>query len=268
MPLTPFQAPAAPAPSAPRPPGLPEALLRFRRQLDEPAWCGGPAGLVLRLQAPQDGLDLQLAAGQLVLVTGLPGSGKSHLLRQLQQHALADGWRHDLQHLGPPGSGPDGLRSWRRLLHQARGADRQQAAQQALRALQAVGLGPVAQQRVWRLPPARRHLAALALALARPAPALLLDEPLAGQPPSAAAGLRLLVRHALRHSGSTLVLATRQPAAWLDLADRVLLLEGGAVTCDAPVPLPRSQQQPVLALLRQRLLLRLKQAGLDLHIQS
>ncbi|MBQ1764810.1 MAG: aliphatic sulfonate ABC transporter ATP-binding protein, partial [Aquincola sp.] len=65
-----------------------------------------------------------------------------------------------------------------------------------------------------------------------------------------------------------LVLATRQPAAWLNLADRVLLLEGGAVTCDAPVPLPRLQHNPVLALLRQRLLLRLKQAGLDLHIQS
>lgn len=132
MPLTPFQAPAAPAPPAPRPPGLPEALLRFRRQLDEPAWCGGPAGLVLRLQAQPDGLDLQLAAGQLVLVTGLPGSGKSRLLQQLCQRAQADGWRHDVQQLGPPGSGPDGLRPWRTLLQHARGADRQQAAQQAL----------------------------------------------------------------------------------------------------------------------------------------
>lgn len=268
MSLTPFQAPAAPAPPAPRPPGLPEALLRFRRQLDEPAWCGGPAGLVLRLQTQPDGLDLQLAAGQLVLVTGLPGSGKSRLLQQLCQRAQADGWRHDVQQLGPPGSGPDGLRPWRTLLQHARGADRQQAAQQALRALRAVGLGSHALQRVWRLAPAQRRLAALALALARPAPALLLDEPLSGLPPTAAPGLRLLVRHALRHSGSTLVLATRQPAAWLNLADRVLLLEGGALTWDAPVPLPRLQHNPVLALLRQRLLLRLQQAGLDLHIQS
>lgn len=260
--------PTAQPSRAPHGAGLPEALLRFRRQLDEPAWCGGPEGLELRLQAAQDGIDLRLAAGQLVLVTGHAGSGKSRLLHRLLQRAVADGWREDVQLLAAAGPRGDGLVPWRRLTDQSRGADRLRAAGQALQCLQAFGLESLAHRRAFTLPRAQRRLAALAIALARPAPALLLDEPLAGLPPAAAEAALAALRRALRRRGSTLVVATRQPAAWLALADRLLLLEDGIATFDAAVPLPRLQHNVVLPLLRRPLLLRLEQAGLPVHIQS
>lgn len=180
-------------------------------------------------------LDLQLSAGELLLVSGANGAGKSSLLRVLagQLPALHGSWRLS-------GNAP-GAVGWLRQQHQL---DRQFPIDlQSLIAAGAWGrrFGRREMQRAldqvcaeWQLEGLRRHpLAALSggelqrallarLQLQQPA-LLLLDEPEAALD---AAGAELLHRALQRWQaqGCSLLLCTHQPDRWAARAGQTLVL--------------------------------------------
>jgi energy-coupling factor transport system permease/ATP-binding protein len=79
---------------------------------------------------------------------------------------------------------------------------------------------------------------ALAGALAMRPDVLLLDEPTSMLDPDLAAEVRSAVAEIVRRSGSTLVVVEHRLDGWLDLVDRLVVLdEGGRVVADGPVHL-------------------------------
>ena len=111
----------------------------------------------------------------------------------------------------------------------SRGAARAEARETAQEWLDRFGIGDLAERRPGRLSGGQAQRVALARALAVDPLVLLLDEPFSGLDVGVAAALRIeLVRHLGEFAGVTL-LVTHDALDALTLADRVLVLDDGAV---------------------------------------
>ncbi|KAG1449226.1 hypothetical protein G6F57_016676 [Rhizopus arrhizus] len=97
---------------------------------------------------------------------------------------------------------------------------------------------------------------ALARALARRPGLLLLDEPLGGLDALTRIEAQAAIEQAWRRDGFTAVLATRDVYEAVALADRILVIDDGAVVCDERVELarPRARGSPAFAALAARVL--------------
>jgi molybdate transport system ATP-binding protein len=114
----------------------------------------------------------------------------------------------------------------------ARGASRRQSRVEAQRWLDSLEVGRLADRRPAALSGGEAQRVAIARALATAPRLLLLDEPFAALDVVAAGGLRdLLARHLRRFTGVTLMV-THDALDVRALADRVLVLEDGAVVQD------------------------------------
>jgi molybdate transport system ATP-binding protein len=114
----------------------------------------------------------------------------------------------------------------------ARGTSRRQAGSEATGWLERLGVVEQARHRPDALSGGQAQRVALARALATEPRVLLLDEPFAALDVTVAAGLRdVLAEHLRARSGVTL-LATHDALDVRALADRVVVLEGGAVAQD------------------------------------
>ena len=112
----------------------------------------------------------------------------------------------------------------------ARGVTRHEARRRAEEWLERVGVGAVGRMRPTQLSGGQAQRVALARALVTEPAVLLLDEPLAAVDISARAELRHLLRQELaRYPGARLVV-THDPLEAAALADRIVVLEDGAVT--------------------------------------
>lgn len=122
----------------------------------------------------------------------------------------------------------------------------------AAKALETVGLLPLAQSRVDRLSGGERQRVGLARALIREPALLLADEPLSAVDP---AWVHELVGHfrQLAGQGCTLIIAMHQMETALTLADRILGLADGRVVFDGPAQTfdLQSQQRVFPPILRQ-----------------
>ncbi|ORV62449.1 molybdenum ABC transporter ATP-binding protein [Mycobacterium europaeum] len=112
---------------------------------------------------------------------------------------------------------------------------RAEAKATALRWLREVDAEWLADRKVRRLSGGQAQRVAIARALAAEPDVLLLDEPLAGLDVSAAAAIRAVLRRVVRRTGCAVVLVTHDLLDVFTLADRVLVLEGGAVAEIGPV---------------------------------
>ncbi len=212
------------------------------------------------------GVELDVAAGERVLLLGPSGSGKSTLLAGLAGLLAPDG----------PGSGAaqgTGQEEGRLLLDgvsartareaaidagagaartglllqnpsaqtvlarcgddvafglENHGLPREQIWPRVAEALQGIGFPYPLSHPTSRLSGGERQRLALAGVLALRPGLLLLDEPASMLDPDGAAQLRALVTDVLTTTGATCILVEHRVATWFDLVDRVVVLEPGA----------------------------------------
>ena len=194
------------------------------------------------------GLDLDVAAGQFVAIIGRSGCGKSTLLRLIVGLDAPDAGAVDFE--GGAGMVPRVMFQEPRLLPWADvianvevglGARRREAdaRRRALDALAAVGLADRAGDWPGNLSGGQKQRVALARALVSRPRFLALDEPLGALDALTRIEMQSLLESAWRREGFTALLVTHDVAEAVTLADRILLLEDGAVALDLDVALPR-----------------------------
>jgi len=213
--------------------------------------------------------ELRIAAGEFVAIVGRSGCGKSTLLRVLA--GLEDASSGTL-HID--GRTPHGLRADTRIMFQdarllpwkrvtdnvALGlppSERHRAAQ----VLEQVGLADRGGDWPAKLSGGQRQRVALARALVHRPRLLLLDEPLGALDALTRVEMHSLIDALWQREGFTALLVTHDVQEAVALADRVVLIEDGAVALDVPVPLarPRARGDAAFAALENRILSRVLQ---------
>ena len=217
-------------------------------------------------------LDLQVPAGQFVAVVGRSGCGKSTFLRLLAALDRPDGG----QVVFGGDSGDTGaaavrvmfqeprLLPWSRVLSNVEvglGARRGTAdgRARALAALREVGLQDRARDWPAVLSGGQKSRVALARALVSRPRVLAFDEPLGALDALTRISMQRLLERVWRHQGFTAILVTHDVAEAVTLADRVLMIEDGAIALDVAVDLPRPRERgsPEVAALEGAILRRL-----------
>ncbi len=220
-------------------------------------------------------LDLHVPAGQFLAIVGRSGCGKSTLLRilaGLDRPSAGEYWFGDE-------AAVKGSRAEARIMFQeprllpwasvvdnvevglgvAAGAPKSR--RRALEALTAVGLDDRAGDWPSVLSGGQKQRVALARALVSGPRFLALDEPLGALDALTRIVMQALIERVWREQKFTAVLVTHDVAEALALADRVVMIEDGAIALDMPVSLPRPRRRGSvdLAVLEERILAQLLQ---------
>ncbi|MGQ4389633.1 ABC transporter ATP-binding protein [Streptomyces sp. SAS_270] len=202
-----------------------------------------------------DGVDLDIAPGEILTVVGPSGCGKSTLLRTLA--GLLPPLAGEISQDGHPLTGPtaeralifqeDALLPWRTLRANVelplaiRGLSRAERRTQADAWLARVGLAEQARQLPHRVSGGQRQRAQLARALAARPHAVLMDEPFGALDAQTRAGMQDLLVEVLHGTGATVVFVTHDMEEALFLGDRVALLGSGRLVAVREVPRPRDR---------------------------
>ncbi|GAB3864563.1 ABC transporter ATP-binding protein [Micromonospora andamanensis] len=207
-----------------------------------------------------DGIDLTIGSGEVVALLGGSGSGKTTLLRilaGLDQHATGD-WqvRGNLAVVFQEHR----LLPWKRVADNvALGVPGPDVQRRTAAALTEVGLA--GRERAWpaELSGGQSQRVAVARALVREPDLLLLDEPFGALDALTRLRMQALFGRLRAEHGFAALLVTHDVEEALLLADRTLVLAGGRVVDDTPVPLthPRAPDDPGFGTLRRHLLDRL-----------
>ena len=241
------------------------------RRAEAPAGRGAAAqfhGVARRFGAVTvlERLDLDIPAGQFLAVVGRSGCGKSTLLRLLasldepSQGVVASAGAQATRIMFQEPR----LLPWRRVLDnvevglpgEVKGAER---AERARAALADVGLAHRAGDWPATLSGGQKQRVALARALVSRPKLLLLDEPLGALDALTRLDMQRLIERIWREHGFTAVLVTHDVAEAVALADRIVVIERGAVALDvaADLPRPRAREDAQAAALEARVLDRL-----------
>ena len=198
-----------------------------------------------------DGVDLSVAAGEFVAITGASGSGKSTLLHLLGALDLPDAGEVTLEGRAYRSRDTRELASVRnrrigfvfQFHHLLRdftarenvmmpwliaGESERSAGARADRLLERVGLAPRATSRVTLLSGGEQQRVALARALVTEPAILLADEPTGNLDPHTAASMHDLLCGLARASGTAVVAVTHNRTL-AQRADRILALEDGVL---------------------------------------
>jgi sulfonate transport system ATP-binding protein len=199
------------------------------------------------------GVDLDIPAGQFVAIVGRSGCGKSTLLRILAGLDAPDAGSLDLNR----GAVRDVARlmfqeprllPWARVLSNVEvglGVERNSpdARARALATLAAVGLRERAADWPGILSGGQKQRVALARALVSRPRLLALDEPLGALDALTRIEMQALLERVWQRQGFTAVLVTHDVGEALALADRVVLIEEGAIALDQQIDLPRPRRR-------------------------
>jgi sulfonate transport system ATP-binding protein len=206
-----------------------------------------------------DGVNLEIRSGEFVALLGRSGSGKSTLLRAL---AGLDGMERGTgaARLGPLGSGEviaparrsvvfqdARLLPWARLLENViLGLPDAGARARGQVALEEVGLG--GRERAWpmELSGGEQQRAALARSLVREPELMLLDEPFGALDALTRLRMHELLKELCARHEPAVLLVTHDVDEAIELADRVLVLDGGKIELDERVELggDRTRRSP------------------------
>ncbi len=205
-----------------------------------------------------DGVDLDVAVGESVVVIGGSGTGKSVMLKCILGLIEPDAGsiRIDgVETVGVRGSDRealmrkfgmlfqgsalfDSLPVWENVafgLIQGRGLRRSAAKEIALQKLAAVGLGPdVGELRPAELSGGMQKRVALARAIAAEPEIIFFDEPTTGLDPITADVINDLIVKCVRELGATTVSITHDMASTRKIADRVAMIHKGKIIWHGP----------------------------------
>ncbi|WP_030917541.1 ABC transporter ATP-binding protein [Streptosporangium amethystogenes] len=204
------------------------------------------ARLVVTRPRFQLDIELEVAAGQVVALLGPNGAGKTTALRALAGLTALSGGRISLDgealHTLAAERRPIGVVFQDYLLFphlsaldnvafgpRCRGASRAEARRGAAVWLERVGLTGHATMRPRQLSGGQAQRVALARALAVEPRLLLMDEPLAALDAHTRLEIRSQLRRHLADFGGATVLVTHDPLDAMVLADRLVVIENGAV---------------------------------------
>ena len=201
------------------------------------------------------GVDLDLAAHEVVAMIGASGSGKSTLLRCLNLLERIDDGRIllDGEDISDPRAKVDAVRARFGVVFQSynlfphlsvlsnvtialravHGTARREADRDRMRLLQRIGLADKAHDHPDRLSGGQQQRAAIVRAIASKPAVLLLDEITSALDPELVGEVLALVRQ-LGDEGTTILMATHEMAFARDVADRVLFLDGGVIVEQGP----------------------------------
>lgn len=199
------------------------------------------------------GIDLAVAEGEFLAVIGKSGCGKSTLLRLLAGLEQPTG---GTIRFGGGITGPNRTRVMfqeARLLPWARVADNvavgltglatgAEARRRTAAILHEVGLAERAGEWPAVLSGGQKSRVALARALVGAPQILALDEPLGALDALTRIEMQALLERIWRAQGFAAVLVTHDVAEAVALADRVVVIDGGRIALDLPVPLPRPRR--------------------------
>jgi sulfonate transport system ATP-binding protein len=204
-----------------------------------------------------DGLDLDIAKGEFVVLLGMSGCGKTTLLRTLGGIDPVD----DGALRAPPKRSivfqePRLLPWWRVGRNVRIGLPAAGAVGRAHAALEEVGLG--ARRHAWpaTLSGGEAQRVALARALVRDPELLLLDEPFAALDALTRIKMHALVRALVERHRPAVLLVTHDVDEAIVLADRVLVMREGRLAFERrlPVGAARDRRDPTFGELRATLL--------------
>jgi sulfonate transport system ATP-binding protein len=219
------------------------------------------------------GLDLNVPAGQFLAIVGRSGCGKSTLLRLLAGLEHLDSGTLRIGNGAAFGGArlmfqEPRLLPWARVIanvavgldpESGSSRDPRTARAQCLEALRDVGLEDRADQWPSTLSGGQKQRVALARALVSRPSFLALDEPLGALDALTRIEMQQLIERVFEREGFTAVLVTHDVSEAVALADRVVVLEDGAITSDVMIDLPRPRRRgsPEAALLESRILTQL-----------
>jgi sulfonate transport system ATP-binding protein len=212
---------------------------------------------------------LTIEPGEFVAIVGRSGCGKSTLLRLVA--GLEEASSGELLLNGRPVRGlhedtrimfqDARLLPWKRVLDNVALCLPRERRQDAEAVLGQVGLGDRLTDWPARLSGGQRQRVSLARALVHRPQLLLLDEPLGALDALTRIEMHELIEGLWKRHGFTALLVTHDVQEAVALADRVILIENGAIALDEPVPLPRprSRGDAVFAAIEKRILDRVLQ---------
>ncbi len=200
------------------------------------------------------GVDLTIEPGQFVAVVGRSGCGKSTLLRLIAGLDTATQGSIAVDHQTSQWRGlvrlmfqEPRLLPWQRvdenvavgLTHASSRRERRELAASALREV-----GLTGRESAWPsvLSGGQKQRVALARALVSHPRLLLLDEPLGALDALTRIEMQELIERVWRANGFTAIVVTHDVSEAVTLADRILVLEEGAVAMDIEVDLPRPRR--------------------------
>jgi ABC-2 type transport system ATP-binding protein len=203
-----------------------------------------------------DGIDLDIRAGEIFGLLGPNGAGKSTLVRQLTGLLRPDAGTidllgHDLVrhpdrasrlvgYLGQESTALDELTVAlaAETTGRLRGLRAPAARAERDAVLDELGLTAIASRPLKKLSGGQRRLACFAAALVGERPVLVLDEPTTGMDPVARRAVWAAVNRRRAERGATVLLVTHNVIEAETVLDRVAVIDGGRViACDTPAGL-------------------------------
>jgi len=206
-----------------------------------------------------DGLDLEVGAGESVVVIGGSGTGKSVMLKCVlgiidpddgivridgedTTHVSGSERTAVMRKFGMLFQGSalfDSLKVWQNVafgLIQGRGVDRREAREIATSKLGAVGLGPEVGE-LWpaELSGGMQKRVALARAIAAEPEIIFFDEPTTGLDPIMGDVINGLIVQCREQLGATTLSITHDLASARKIADRIAMIYGGRIIWSGPV---------------------------------
>jgi len=197
-------------------------------------------------------VDLHIAGGEFVVIVGRSGCGKSTLLRLIAglEHASSGELRFDEERVNRRRQ--DDIRimfqdsrllPWRSVLHNVALGLPASAFSRVREVLAQVGLSERENDWPAQLSGGQRQRVALARALVHQPRLLLLDEPLGALDALTRIDMQQLIENLWQQHRFTALLVTHDVQEAIVLADRVILIEDGAITLNQKIDLPRPRQR-------------------------